>query len=97
MDYGYQHPDGGHTYMAVPRTPPQASHKIHRGSPIQLLEELCHKNYWEHPFTPSTQQLVQRKPPIYYYKVSNCITECVQVTIKYWLHSHSVASSKKMK
>ena len=48
MDYGHHHPDGGHTYMAVPRTPPQASHKMQRGSPIQLLEELCHKSHHLH-------------------------------------------------
>ena len=70
MDYGHHHPDGGHTYMAIPRTPPQASHKMHRGSPIQLLEELCHKNHWGTPIYSLHTAAGPGETALYYYKVS---------------------------
>ena len=69
VEYHGHHQEGGHTQMAVPRTPPQAGHKIHRGSPIQLLEELCHKNHWGTPIYSLHTAAGPADTPLYYYKV----------------------------
>ena len=70
MDYGHHHPDGVHTYTAIPQTHPQANHKMHKGSPIQLLEELCHLNHWGIPIYTLCTAACPGETVLYNYEVS---------------------------